>query len=1470
MAGVEADQPTCLQREPLEQLLALHEIALASMSHGLLLWNDSGRVELFNQRFVEMHGLSPAMVRAGMSVQELFAYSATVGNFPYITPEKAWRLLVERMAAGEPFSARNSFQNGSTVAAKCRPIPGGRWVGVYEDVTEQERLESALRLQAERTERAFTLMSHGLSMFDADERLIVANEQYYRIYGFDPAVVKPGVHLRELIAHAIECGSGYGKTLQETYNERRVGARGSGVTTAQLQLTNGRIIEITARSTSDGGWVSTHENITSRRQYEDELREQNQRLDLAHGLCVFDADEKLIVCNDQYLEYYDLDPAVVTPGVTHREVLAHWLSRGNHPGTSLEEFHQKRMRLVRSRETRAMLMARKDGRIIEATSRPAPNGGWVSAHEDVTDRLRQQEILREQNLRFDAALENMAQGLVMFDKDLRILVCNGRFLAMWNYDPAIVKTGTSLREMLRHSVDLGNHGPNYDLKYIYDRYCDRLKNRSSEVIRRDGDGRLIAVRTSSMANGGWVVTYEDVTEREQAAEILREQHLRFDAALDNMAQGLVMFDADLRILVCNRRYLEMFDFAPEVVKPGAALIDVIRHSVAIGNHDPNISAEDIHDRYVRRLGGTTVFRRRIDDRRILLSSRAMANGGWLATYDDVTERERGAIALREQNLRFDAALNNMSQGLCMFDAEHRLIVCNDRYLEIFRCDGETIKPGMTLRQVFEIGAANGIYSGLTADDLLESRRAMLGRNEPVVYDQKVGDGRTLSITICPMLNGGWVGTFEDITDRRKLEAERAAALTSLREQNLRFDAALNNMSQGLSMFDAEHRLIVCNDNYLKIFRADGAVVRPGATMHEIFAHGVALGIYPGFSVDELLARRMEVVSRRKLVSYDQAMADGRTVSVTICPMAEGGWVGTYEDVTESRRIEAERAAALEEVREQHQRFDAALSNMSHGLCMVGKDHRLIICNQRFIDMLGIPPGAIGPGASLRDVIAASVAVGNYPGASVDEAFERYLSQLGEGVHAAQRHLPDGRTLLITRRPMEGGGWVAIYEDITERRKAEERIAHMARHDALTGLPNRLLFREKMAEGLVRVESDGNAMAVLCLDLDHFKTVNDTLGHPVGDRLLSAVAERLIGVIGDGDTIARLGGDEFAILQPGPQPHSAEMLARRIVDVLDAPVILDGHEINTGASIGIAVAPSDGMAADHLIKCADLALYRAKADGRARYRFFEVDMDTRVQEKRTLEIDLRRALAAGEFELHYQPQVRAADCVLTGMEALLRWTHATRGPVPPSEFIPLAEETGLIIPLGEWVLRHACAEAAQWPSNVKVAVNLSPAQFKSRGLVAMVASALAVAGLAANRLELEITEAVLLRDDEMTLAMLHQLRALGVRISMDDFGTGYSSLSYLRSFPFDKIKIDRSFIADLDRGKDSAAIIRAIAGLGASLGIETTAEGVETAEQFERVRRDGCTEIQGYYFSPPRRAAEVFEVMARFRREKAVA
>ncbi len=439
------------------------------------------------------------------------------------------------------------------------------------------------------------------------------------------------------------------------------------------------------------------------------------------------------------------------------------------------------------------------------------------------------------------------------------------------------------------------------------------------------------------------------------------------------------------------------------------------------------------------------------------------------------------------------------------------------------------------------------------------------------------------------------------------------------------------------------------------------------------------------------------------------------------------------------------------------------------------------------------------------------------------------------------------------------------------RRGVAQIARLAHYDPLTDLPNRVLFQKHLSEALARRARKGDQLAVHFIDLDRFKTVNDTLGHPLGDALLREAAERLRGCVREGDTVARLGGDEFAVVQTGLEGMGgATRLAGRIVEAMAAPFDLQGHQVVIGASVGVSAAPSDGEDADELLKKADMALYRAKADGRGAFHFFERAMDEQLQARRALELDLRRALAAGEFELFYQPLYHLGDERVTGCEALLRWRHPERGMVSPADFIPLAEEIGLIVQLGEWVLRAACAEAARWPDHVRLAVNLSPAQFRDRGLVRTVVSGLAASGLPAQRLELEITESVLLQDSHANMTMLHDLKALGVRISMDDFGTGYSSLSYLRSFPFDKIKIDQTFVRDILEDSDAMAIIKAVLDLGASMGIVTTAEGVETLEQLNALRGQGCAEIQGYFISRPAPAAEIARLLGVEQRETAPA
>ena len=485
-----------------------------------------------------------------------------------------------------------------------------------------------------------------------------------------------------------------------------------------------------------------------------------------------------------------------------------------------------------------------------------------------------------------------------------------------------------------------------------------------------------------------------------------------------------------------------------------------------------------------------------------------------------------------------------------------------------------------------------------------------------------------------------------------------------------------------------------------------------------------------------------------------------------------------------------------------------------------------------------------------------------------------LRELGDTYHSSRdwRHIKaDGseiHVLTFGRRVAFDGrdGYLVAVVDITERRKAEARIAHMAHHDGLTNLPNRDHFQDRLREALLRNKSGHRRIAVLCVDLDLFKNVNDSFGHPTGDRLLKQVAERLKAEVGGDNLLARLGGDEFVVaLASDASPKEASDFAVRLINTLSACYDIDGIEVTVGASIGIALSPGDGESSEELMRNADMALYRAKSDGGGVHRFFEREMDRQAQKRRDMELDLRRAFANGEFELHYQPLVDIAADRISGFESLLRWRHPEKGMISPAEFVPVAEDIGLIVALGEWVLREACTEAVKWPSDVKVAVNLSPVQFRSRNLVQVVISALAHSGLSPRRLELEITESLFLAGTEANLAILHQLRELGVSISMDDFGTGYSSLSYLRSFPFDKIKIDRSFVKDLAERSDCVAIVRAISGLGRSLNITTTAESVETADQLDWLRAEGCNEVQGFLFSAARPASEIGELLSRFSR-----
>jgi diguanylate cyclase (GGDEF)-like protein/PAS domain S-box-containing protein len=616
---------------------------------------------------------------------------------------------------------------------------------------------------------------------------------------------------------------------------------------------------------------------------------------------------------------------------------------------------------------------------------------------------------------------------------------------------------------------------------------------------------------------------------------------------------------------------------------------------------------------------------------------------------------------------------------------------------------------------------------------------------------------------------------------------------------------------------------------------------------------------PAMSEEDWASHKADLADRKPFRGFRWEWIDGdgsrHYVSVSGDPVFDTngtftGYRGTARNVT----AEVEAAAELETGR---QKFEAVLSNITQGICFFDGEGRLQLWNRRFTEIYHLAPDAVHIGSSLQEIVHHWHAAGSTP----DTTPADYLAE-HERMLAARQHatyvisLRNGRILGICHHPMPGGGWVSTQEDITERHQAEAIAVFMARHDALTKLPNRVLFRERMEQAIV-MSARGIRFAVFCLDLDRFKQVNDTMGHPVGDGLLIAVAGRLQACLREVDTVARLGGDEFAIIQHGiRQADDAESLANRIIAAFGQPFDIDGHQVTAGISIGVTVATGESVSSETLMRDADIALYLAKTEGRGTARFFEPEMDARIHLRQMMALELRSAIARNEFELYYQPQVNLITNKVTGFEALLRWHHPDRGFVSAGDFIPIAEETGTIVAIGEWVLLTACFEAESWPIDISVAVNLSPVQFKTGDLVGTVKTALAASGLRPERLELEITESIFLSATAETMKTLQVFGAMGISVALDDFGTGYSSLSYLRSFPFNKIKIDRSFIQDLITSKESISIVRAVTGLGKNLGMKTMAEGVETKEQLDKLREEGCTEVQGYFFSRPRPAGEI--------------
>jgi diguanylate cyclase (GGDEF)-like protein len=790
-----------------------------------------------------------------------------------------------------------------------------------------------------------------------------------------------------------------------------------------------------------------------------------------------------------------------------------------------------------------------------------------------------------------------------------------------------------------------------------------------------------------------------------------------------------------------------------------------------------------------------------------------------------------------------------------------------------------VRDGVPDYHIRTVGPGESLPISPERDEYFPKFYSTDARNSPV-YGLDLNDG------------GARERTLNHIRDSGELSSSPPLLLRTGKGDRLGFWAGLPVYAHGLPHATVEDRRRNLLGVILGVFQT-GAMIKaitsgvksPGRLY--VFAPGAAADTLSIYAQSRLGAGAIAAVSQQQLAaglhwSFSLRFGDVEWTLVVasddlriLAAERKGSWIvlicglvltgGLTSFVWAMRRYARRIETVNDRFEKQNVRFDAALNNMAQGLLMYNRVGKLVTSNRRFAELFGMPWDkwtALASGTTIAGSMQIAHELTNVTEKNQTQIVSE-LKKIVEGRNAGKIifERTDERTFSASCAPMPDGGLVATFEDITENRRTEKKIAHMAHYDALTDLPNRTAFYKRMDALLDRAPLEGT-FAVFSLDLDGFKSVNDTLGHPIGDRLLQAVADRMRGCIRDTDIIARLGGDEFAIVQVEFDDASdVTALAARLIAAVNAPYRLDGHQVVVGTSIGIAIAPGDGTEADRLIKNADLALYRSKADGGSTYRFFEARMDARMRERRALEADLRVALENQEFSLDYQPIFNLKTGKVSSCEALIRWHQPERGLVPPLEFIAIAEKTGLINSIGEWVLRTACTEAVGWPGGCSVAVNVSPVQFKSADFIGIVVDALETSGLPAGRLELEITELVLMQDSELTVGLLHRLKKLGIRIAMDDFGTGYSSLGYLRSFPFDKIKIDQSFIHDLSNNKDSLAILCSVVSLGRSLGIVTTAEGVEAQNQLDVLRTEGCTEAQGFLFSRPRSAAETSKMLS---------
>ena len=1037
------------------------------------------------------------------------------------------------------------------------------------------------------------------------------------------------------------------------------------------------------------------------------------------------------------------------------------------------------------------------------------------------------------------AIDAIPDGFVIYDDADRLMICNEAYKQLYAASASAIRSGATFSDVVRYGIDNGQYpeaGTTEEEENAW--FAEKIRRHrasSSSTSQQLSDGRWLQIRERRTLSGYIVGFRTDVTE-------LKYETAKLRAVIDNFPGGISFIDANRRLAACNEHFRELLDLPEELFQNGMpTLEEIFRYNASRGEYGPGDPDEQVRTRLdLLRKSEPHVFERTRPNGTVLeVRGTPIQGGGFITSYTDITERHAAQAALSESERRartqsetLKITLAHMSQGLSLFDAEDRLVAWNGRYVELYRIPPELAQRGTHF---------SALSAYLVQSSLLNDCEAFQLRPNAHSGTLQFRDGRKVNVVWKPTDGGGWVATHDDVTEYVRAQTELLQQRAELFHVNMRFEAALDNMSQGLCLFDADKTLVISNRRFREIYGLTEQQVAPGTSLRQVLQSHADNGEKSEKSIDA----HVEQMPERLFEEF--VLADGRVVAIRRKPLSDGAWVATHEDITEQRKLERERDSNREFL---HQIIEHI---PTHITVKDARDRRYVLINRAAESLLdSTEAGVLGKTAyDFFDKPLADEITGHDNEALQSQTGHLLSEHRIEDPRRGPRFITAKR-IAIRDNYGDPAFLINVVDDVTERKLSNDRIAYLAHHDLLTGLANRTRFIEKLDAVVKRYARYETPFTVLLLDLDKFKSVNDTLGHPAGDQLLVEVGRRLKSSLRETDVLARLGGDEFAIIQEGEtnQREGAIALALRIIDLICAPFDLGGNQVNIGTSIGIAVAPESGVDAESLLKKADLALYAAKAEGRNDYRLFQPAMAEASDAQKLLEGQLRDALQRDEFELHYQPIVGTENGAICCIEALIRWRHPTKGLVLPDEFIPLAESSGLMIPLGEWILQQACRSAASWPPHIKLAINISAAQFSNANLFDVVLCSLVESGLRPERLELEITETMLLRNEQECLLTIRQLRNLGIQIALDDFGVGYSSSSYFTRVPFDKIKIDKSFVQGFLEERECNAIIQSILALGRGLNMAIIAEGVERREQFEALRTAGVDFVQGYLFGGP--------------------